>query len=206
MLLADLLAALVRPNRDPREDFPPPTFRREIMKLDDLEPGMQLTAVVLNVVDFGAFVDIGLTESGLIHISRLADRFIRDPHAVVSVGDKLPVWVVEIDKGRRRVSLTAIAPGSEKPREKRGRAPAQKKTPRTVRKDQGQQGDARKAKRKGKRAGSKPPPPPKVVKKAKPDPPITKKMIEGNEPMRTFGDLAQFYEKKSTDEEPGDKK
>ena len=96
------------------------------MKLEDLEPGIELEAVVLNVVDFGAFVDIGLTDSGLIHISRLADRYIKDPHEVVSVGDRLPVWVVDVDMKRRRVSLTAIRPGTEKAQ--RPRRPAKKKT------------------------------------------------------------------------------
>ena len=76
---------------------------------------MELSGTVLNVVDFGAFVDIGLSDSGLVHISRLADRYISDPHEVVSVGDILKVWVVEVDKQRRRVSLTAIKPGTKKP-------------------------------------------------------------------------------------------
>ncbi len=84
---------------------------------------MTLSGTVLNVVDFGAFVDIGLPDSGLVHISRLADRFVRDPHEVVGVGDVLTVWVVDIDKQRRRVSLTAIEPGTEKPAESR-REPA----------------------------------------------------------------------------------
>src|SRR5687767_7950773 len=76
---------------------------------------MELSGTVLNVVDFGAFVDIGLSDSGLVHISRLADRYVRDPHEVVSVGDTLKVWVVEVDKQRRRVSLTAIDPNAPKP-------------------------------------------------------------------------------------------
>ena len=98
IVLRDMLELLARPGRDPREDLPAPVFRRGIVKLEDLEPGMQLSGTVLNVVDFGAFVDIGLTDSGLVHISRLADRFVRDPHEVVGVGDVLTVWVVEIDK------------------------------------------------------------------------------------------------------------
>ncbi|GIW93345.1 MAG: RNA-binding transcriptional accessory protein [Pirellulaceae bacterium] len=121
-LVRDILAALSSPPRDPREDLPPPIFRRGILKLDDLKPGMELTGTVLNVVDFGAFVDIGLVDCGLVHISRLADRFIRDPHEVVGVGDILKVWVVEVDRDRRHVSLTAIAPGTatrEKPAQRR---------------------------------------------------------------------------------------
>ena len=77
---------------------------------------MKLGGTVLNVVDFGAFVDIGIVDSGLVHVSRLADRYIRDPHEVVSVGDLLDVWVVDVDQQRRRVSLTAIEPGTERPR------------------------------------------------------------------------------------------
>jgi uncharacterized protein len=127
LLCRDILASLSRPGRDPREDLAAPIFRRGIMKLEDLEAGMELQGTVLNVVDFGAFVDIGLSDSGLVHISRLADRYVRDPHEVVGVGDVLKVWVVEVDKQRRRVSLTAIEPGTEKPpqpkREKRERPP-----------------------------------------------------------------------------------
>ena len=118
-LLRDILASLIRPGRDPRDDFPPPIFRKGILKIEDLEAGMELTGTVLNVVDFGAFVDIGLSDSGLVHISRLADRYISDPHEVVSVGDILKVWVVEVDKQRRRVSLTGIKPGTEKPQRPR---------------------------------------------------------------------------------------
>ena len=114
-----MLSALARPTRDPREDLPPPIFRRGIVRLEDLAPGMELSGTVLNVVDFGVFVDIGLSDSALIHISRLADRFIKDPHEVVGIGDVLKAWVVEVDKQRRRVSLTAIPPGSERPREPR---------------------------------------------------------------------------------------
>lgn len=125
LLTRDILQSLGRPGRDPREDLPPPIFRRGIMKLEDLQAGMELQGTVLNVVDFGAFVDIGLSDSGLVHISRLADRYVRDPHEVVGVGDVLKVWVVEVDKQRRRVSLTAIQPGTERPpqpkREKRER-------------------------------------------------------------------------------------
>ncbi len=86
ILLQDILHSLA-PGRDPREDLPAPVFRRGIVKLEDLELGMNLSGTVLNVVDFGAFVDIGLSDSGLVHISRLADRFVRDPHEIVGVGD-----------------------------------------------------------------------------------------------------------------------
>ena len=93
-----------------------PVFKQGVLKLEDLTPGMELTGTVLNVVDFGCFVDIGMHDSGLVHVSRLADRFIRDPHEVVAVGDIVKVWVMEVDKERRRVSLTMVRPGSERPR------------------------------------------------------------------------------------------
>ncbi len=107
---------MARPGRDPREDLPAPVFKQGVLKLEDLTPGMELTGTVLNVVDFGCFVDIGMHDSGLVHVSRLADRFIRDPHEVVAVGDIVKVWVMEVDKERRRVSLTMVRPGSERPR------------------------------------------------------------------------------------------
>ncbi|MBX7165058.1 MAG: RNA-binding transcriptional accessory protein [Pirellulales bacterium] len=108
--LQDLVAQLSRPGRDPREDLPPPIFKRGILKLEDLAIGMELAGRVLNVVDFGAFVDIGLNYSGLVHLSQLADRYVASPHEIVSVGDVVTVWVLGIDKSRRRVSLTMLSP------------------------------------------------------------------------------------------------
>ncbi len=120
LTLKDILAQLARPGRDPREDLPAPVFKRGVVKLEDLAPGMELTGTVLNVVDFGCFIDIGLHQSGLVHVSRLADKYVRDPHDVVAVGDIVKVWVTEIDKERHRVSLTMIRPGSEQPKHPRG--------------------------------------------------------------------------------------
>lgn len=208
--LRDILASLARPGRDPREDLPAPVFRRGVVKLEDLQPGMMLSGTVLNVVDFGAFVDIGLPDSGLVHISRLADRFVRDPHEVVGVGDILTVWVVDVDKQRRRVSLTAIEPGTEKPAESR-REPVrqqQQRPPRSSgqrpggRRERGGQGAPPRAHAQGGqghqgRTQQRPPrpaPKPKFVK------PITKEMEEGKEPLRSFSDLMQFYQKKKPDE------
>jgi uncharacterized protein len=126
LTLADIVAQLTRPGRDPRESLPPPIFKRGILKIDDLTPGMELAGTVLNVVDFGAFIDIGLKDSGLVHISQLANQFVDDPHQVVSVGDVVHVWVLEVDKERRRVSLTMIKPGTRRAHEpRRGAAPAQ---------------------------------------------------------------------------------
>ena len=123
LTLKDILAQLARPGRDPREDLPAPVFKQGVLKLEDLSPGMELTGTVLNVVDFGCFVDIGMHDSGLVHVSQMADRFIRDPHEVVAVGDIVKVWVLEVDKERRRVSLTMVPPGSQRPRHPRGGPP-----------------------------------------------------------------------------------
>jgi uncharacterized protein len=110
----DILDSLARPGRDPREDLPPPIFRKGILKLEDLTAGMELKGTVLNVVDFGAFVDIGLKDSGLVHISQMANRYIKSPYDVVAVGDVVTVWVLTVDKERHRVSLTMIKPGTER--------------------------------------------------------------------------------------------
>lgn len=104
--LNDIFEALVKPGRDPRADLPPPLFKSNILQLEDLHEGMSLQGTVLNVVDFGAFIDIGLKDTGLVHVSQLADRFIKNPHEVVAVGDVVTVRVLGIDQQRRRVSLT----------------------------------------------------------------------------------------------------
>ena len=105
--LEDILEALARPGRDPREDVPPPLFRQDVLKMEDLKPGMVLQGVVRNVVDFGAFVDIGVKQDGLVHISELADRFVSDPFEVVNVGDVVTVRVlgVDVERGRIRLSM-----------------------------------------------------------------------------------------------------
>ena len=91
-----------------------------MLKLEDLAAGMELKGTVLNVVDFGAFVDIGLKDSGLVHISQLANRYIKSPHDVVSVGDVVTVWVMGVDQERKRVSLTMVKPGTERHRGPQG--------------------------------------------------------------------------------------
>ena len=126
----DILAQLTRVGRDPREDLPPPAFKKGVLKFEDLEAGMELTGTVLNVVDFGAFVDIGMRDSGLVHVSHMSERFIRDPHDVVAVGDAVRVWVLDVDKQRRRVSLTMLPPGTERMRRPaRGEKPAEAAAP-----------------------------------------------------------------------------
>jgi uncharacterized protein len=121
--LRDIIEALGRPERDPRDDLPKPIFKKGILKLEDLTAGMELKGTVLNVVDFGAFVDIGLKDSGLVHISQLANRYIKSPHDVVSVGDVVNVWVMSVDQERKRVSLTMVKPGTERQRGGAGGGP-----------------------------------------------------------------------------------
>src|SRR5262249_52452442 len=105
---------LARPGRDPREDLPPPIFKKGVLKLEHLTPGMELKGTVLNVVPFGAFVDIGLKESGLVHISQMANRYVKSPEDVVAVNDVVTVWVLKVDQDQRHVSLTMIKPGTER--------------------------------------------------------------------------------------------
>lgn len=110
----DILDALAKPGRDPREDLPPPIFKKGVLKLEDITQGMELKGTVLNVVPFGAFVDIGLKESGLVHISQMANRYIKSPYDVVSVGDVITVWVMEVKAGEKKISLSMISPGQER--------------------------------------------------------------------------------------------
>ncbi len=103
----DIFAELLKPGRDPRDTFEPPNFREDVTSVADLKIGMSLEGVVTNVAAFGAFVDIGVHQDGLVHLSKLADRFIKDPSEVVKVGDKIQVRVLEVDLERQRISLTA---------------------------------------------------------------------------------------------------
>lgn len=268
LLLKDIVAQLTRPGRDPREDLPAPIFKRGILKLEDLTPGMELYGAVLNVVDFGAFVDIGLHDSGLVHVSQIANRYVRDPHEVVAVGDIVKVWVMEIDKSRRRVSLTMIAPGTRRgeggQRRHGGKADGQdgeesgQRRPRRHRRppkpdaaapagvtadSAGQQvaASATAAPAEATSESANPPAAPHIAArtdqpptrrpapprpqfqrgvprkphgpphskpqyrpKPKPAPliPITDAMKKGKEPLRTFGDLKQFFELKTEEPEP----
>jgi len=110
LTLKDIIDALVRPERDPRDDLPKPLLKKDVLKLEDLNTGMELQGTVRNVVDFGAFVDIGVKQDGLVHISRLSRKFIKRPLDVVSVGDVVTVWVDSVDKNKGRVSLTMLSP------------------------------------------------------------------------------------------------
>jgi len=247
MLLKDILAQLARPGRDPREDLPPPIFKKGVIKLDDLTPGMELSGTVLNVVDFGAFVDIGLHDTGLVHISQLANKYIRDPHEVVSVGDIVKVWVHDIDKTRRRVSLTMIPPGTERtPPAKHEKRKGGAKRRRGAATGEGAAQAPAGAATGDVAASATPAEPPKVDRrpgppqrrgnadrrpprhaaaaagasheanreqkpkfrppgrKSTPLVPLTQDMKAGKAPLRTFGDLKQFIELKTTEpESPG---
>jgi protein Tex len=134
--LQDILEQLCRPGRDPRDRFDAPAFREDVTTLADLKEGMVLEGVVTNVTDFGAFVDVGVHQDGLVHVSQLADRFVRTPSEVVEVGQKLQVRVLSVDLERRRISLSArsnagpktrsgdtktAAPGAETDGDRRGR-------------------------------------------------------------------------------------
>jgi uncharacterized protein len=104
--LKDIIAALQKPGRDPREELEPPLLRSDVLSMEDLKPGMELKGTVRNVVDFGAFVDIGVKQDGLIHISQFGTKFIKHPMEVVSVGDIITVRVLEVDLRRGRIALT----------------------------------------------------------------------------------------------------
>jgi uncharacterized protein len=217
LLLSDIVEQLSRPGRDPREDLPKPFFKKGVLKLEDLEPGMELLGSVLNVVDFGVFVDIGLHDSGLVHISHLSSRYVRDPHEVVSVGQVVRVWVLEVDKGRRRVALTMIEPGSQRQQQPKrhsdqqsrrpegGRPPRRPQQPRSAQaagaaagaSGQTAASEPRKAERRGRgRPQQRREQGPRVYTAAAPKEkkPLTKAMQEGKEPLRTFGDLKQFLQ------------
>ncbi|MBQ8202445.1 MAG: RNA-binding transcriptional accessory protein [Clostridia bacterium] len=111
--LRDIAAELSKPGRDPRDELPPPILRSDVMHLEDLKPGMELKGTVRNVTDFGAFVDIGVHQDGLVHISQLADRRVKHPSDVVRVGDIVNVWVMEVDLKRKRISLTMRKPKAQ---------------------------------------------------------------------------------------------
>lgn len=106
MTLKDIIEELSKPGRDPREDMPKPILRQDVLKLEDLQEGMILTGTVRNVIDFGAFVDIGVKYDGLVHISEMSDKFIKNPSDLVSVGDIVKVKVIKIDRERKKVGLS----------------------------------------------------------------------------------------------------
>ena len=106
MTLTDIISELSKPGRDPREDMPKPVLRSDVLKFEDLTEGMVLTGTVRNVIDFGAFVDIGVKYDGLVHISEMSNNYIKNPSEVVSVGDIVKVKVIKIDQERKKVGLS----------------------------------------------------------------------------------------------------
>lgn len=220
--LNDIIDSLARPGRDPRSDLAGPIFKKDVLKMSDLTPGMELRGTVLNVVDFGAFVDVGLKESGLVHVSQLSSQFVRSPHDVVSVGDVVTVWVLSVDAERKRVSLGMIKPGTPVPSRGRRseRKPAAESQPAANAPVVGNQsaGSSETARTESaKPAATKaadgqaepaavPPAKPRGVPKPphhqkprpeRPLPPLSSGAIAGEEPLRTFGQLKQFWTKKS---------
>jgi protein Tex len=218
LTIDDMIEALCKPGRDPRSDLPPPIFRKDVVKFEDLAVGMELKGTVLNVVDFGAFVDVGLSDSGLVHVSQLSTGFVRNPHEVVAVGDQVGVWVASIDKDRRRVALTMIPPGTEKEKPPKRERPPRRLPPKVAaavaagsgeqaaaaqpqqRRDQRPAQPRRRDDRPKRRDDRDRRPPQRSgafeKRAAKKLVPITKEMEEGKEAMRTFGDLLQFHRKK----------
>ena len=108
LTLKDMMDALMKPGRDLRDELPKPLLKNDLLKLEDLKPGMEMQGTVRNVVDFGAFVDVGVKEDGLVHISKLSNRFVKHPLDVVSLGDIVTVWVENVDVQKGRLSLTML--------------------------------------------------------------------------------------------------
>ncbi|HLR67302.1 MAG TPA: Tex family protein [Virgibacillus sp.] len=106
--LVDIMRALSRPERDPRDDLPAPLLKQNVINMEDLKPGMELQGTVRNVVDFGVFIDIGVKQDGLVHISKMADKFVKHPMDIVSVGDVVTVWVENVDVNKGRISLSMV--------------------------------------------------------------------------------------------------
>ena len=224
LAVKDIVMTLKRPAWDPRDRVQKPIFRRGILKVDDLKPEMQLDGQVVNVVDFGVFVDIGLGESSLVHVSQLSNHYIADPHKAFAVGDAMKVWVTEVSAQQRRVRLTAIRPGTKKSnsrgRSHRGRSKDQaNRGPSKPSADsssssteRSSQGGRRPGKYDGGRGGQTRrrdnPKFKRDTRRSKPKPvkPITDKMLKGDEPMRSFSDLAQFVKRKPDDKDDTGKK
>lgn len=112
--ITDILKALMQPGRDMRDEMPAPLLRKDVLSMEDLKPGMELKGTVRNVIDFGAFVDIGVKQDGLVHLSKLRRSFVKHPKDVVSVGDVVTVWIEQVDVKKGRISLTMVDPGNAK--------------------------------------------------------------------------------------------
>ncbi len=180
LLVDDIARCMLRPSRDPRHDFHTPVQRRSMLSVDELEVNKELRGQIVNVVDFGVFVDIGLGASSLIHVSQLSEKFIHDLHLTFSIGDVLTMWVTEIDKVKKQVKLTAVRP-KELPSLRPTRSP----------KHHGDRKPKHHRSKSEKRTYER-----KPKKPSAPPPPITQEMVEGKKPMRSFSDLMQFFDKR----------
>lgn len=190
--LEDILEAIARPRRDPRSDLPGPIFKQGVLKLEQLTEGMELQGTVLNVVDFGAFVDVGLKDSALIHVSEMANHYIESPYQFVSVGDVITAWVLGVDLERRRVSLTLIKPGTVRPSKKTQRSqpkPTGQKKPADAKQKQGEPAATR-TRKPGKKKRNKP------GKKQAPLPKLTDEMKTGDQPLQGFDQLKALWNQK----------
>ncbi len=210
-VVRQVLGELRRAGRDVRDDSPAPSFKRVQLKLHDLKPEMQLEGTVVHITNFGAFVDIGIGENGLVHISQMAPHYVQDPREVVSVGDTVKVWILQVDPDRSRISLSMIppdrraqaaqAPGSEKGPSARPEKPvparagqtAATSAPETPPKAPPPQKASvrpgtpeRKPKPSTRQFRSKTPPPPA--------PKLSEAVKQGKQPMRTFAELLQFFQ------------
>jgi protein Tex len=221
-IVRDVVAALSDPYSDPRDSRTPPVLKKRMLRLEDLTPGMELKGTVVNVVPFGAFVDIGLKDTGLVHISRMANKFIKNPYEVVGVGDVVAVWVVEVDNERKRASLTMVAPGQERkpqprpaftappPRPPRPDRPAPPRPPRLAgppaRPPQDRAARFQRPKPGAPAAADQtagpappppaPPPPPKKPSKPKPLPKLSSEALSGKSPLGSFAELEAFFKTK----------
>ena len=108
--LIDIVSELSKPGRDPRDELPKPLLRTDVMGIEDLKAGMEIKGTVRNVIDFGAFVDVGVHQDGLVHISQITNRYIKHPSEVLKVGDIVTVWVLSVDVDKKRISLTMKQP------------------------------------------------------------------------------------------------
>ena len=108
--LEDIIKELMKPGRDPRDELPPPMLRQDVMTMEDLKPGMEMKGTVRNVIDFGAFVDIGVHQDGLVHISEMSYKRVAHPSDILTVNDVITVWVKSVDAARGRISLTMKKP------------------------------------------------------------------------------------------------
>ncbi len=192
--LQDIVDALARPGRDPRTDLQGHVFKQGILKLEDLAPGMEVRGTVLNVVDFGVFVDIGLKDSGLVHISQMSRNYVRSPHDVAAVGDVVTAWVLQIDSERRRVSLTMINPAipQEKPAPRQSPAPKSAQSVASPAKPT----SSERPKAVAAAAPASTRPAPERQRPTQPAVPLSDDKNAGREPLRGFDELKQMWQHK----------